>query len=229
MCFVGRYLLSVPFKGPDVDRGIQLCKQFTNILLPVLGVKTTITGTFPKGGGLLVANHRSYLDPFLLMKDISARPVGKVAVAKWPIIGIAGKVAGAIFVDRSHPESRKKARQTIGQAIRESYFIINFPEGTTQSQPATTTFKPGVFNDAAKEGFPIYPVTLEFQKSNDFWVGNDTFIRHFLECFAKPHTHVKLHYGEAIYSDDPDKLMRMAQQHIDQQLLCLRADWFEST
>ena len=227
MYFIGRYLASIPFQGRDVDRGVRFCQQFSKALLPALGVQATITGTFPATGGLLVINHRSYLDPFLIIKDISARPVGKASVAKWPIVGLAGKIAGAIFVDRNNAKSRNEARQAIAQAVRGNYFIINFPEGTTHAAPTTIAFKPGVFSDAAKEGFAIYPITLEYQKQRDFWIGDDTFIRHFIECFGKPHTQVKVHYGEALYHHDPAELMRMTQQGIDQQLQNLRAGWFE--
>lgn len=229
MFYVGRYLIKVPFIGPDVDRGIRLRKQFSKFILPALGVRIVVSGTFPEGGGLLVCNHRSYVDPFLLLKDVPAMPVGKAAVATWPIIGIAGRVSGAIFVDRSSAESRKKARQDIATAILDGYFIINYPEGTTHDKASTIPFKPGMFSDAVKEKFPVYPIALEYQQTNDFWVGDDTFIRHFLECFGKFRTYVRVHYGDAIYGTDPQRLMETTKETIDQQLMDIREGWFEKT
>lgn len=224
--YISRYLIGTIFWGPDVDRGIRLRKSFIHLFFPMLGVQIDVRGAIPKGGGLLVCNHRSYVDPFVVLRDVPAMPVGKAEVKKWPIIGIAGRVSGAIFVDRSSEESRRKARQDITQAIKDGYFIINYPEGTTHSEPQTNAFKPGMFRDAAKEGFPIYPVALEYQQEDDHWVGDDTFIRHFLACFGKQKTYVRIHYGPAISGTDTQLLLEEVQATIDHNLAPLRQNWF---
>ncbi len=223
--YITRYLILVPFLGPNVDRGIRLRKEFTNIFFPPLGIQLEVFGDMPEGGGLLVCNHRSYLDPFLLLKDVDAMPVGKVEVLTWPIIGTAAKVSGAIFVDRRNPESRQKAREDITKAVKDGYFIINYAEGTTHSEAQTINFKPGMFRDAAQEGFPIIPVALDYQYNSDYFVGDDTFVPHFLSCFAKPKTKVRVFYGEAIRGDDADSLCEATRATIDQQLTIIRQDW----
>ena len=76
-----------------------------------------------EGGGLLVSNHRSYLDPVVLLRDILAVAVAKKEVQDWPIIGYGARISGAIFVDRSNKESRRETREAIGEAIRDGYFI----------------------------------------------------------------------------------------------------------
>ena len=56
---------------------------------------------------LLVANHTSYLDPFVMLR-VSKNPfvfVGKKELVKIPIFGFIYKRA-AIMVDRSNPKSR---------------------------------------------------------------------------------------------------------------------------
>ncbi|MFT5766063.1 MAG: 1-acyl-sn-glycerol-3-phosphate acyltransferase, partial [Saprospiraceae bacterium] len=222
MFYVSRYLVKTIFTGPNLDRGIRLRKEYIQIFFPVLGITVKVAGDIPTTGGLLVCNHRSYVDPFLLLKDTPALPVGKAAVAHWPVIGIAARTSGAIFVDRKSPESRKKAREDITNAIAGGYFIINFAEGTTHKNGQTTAFKPGMFRDAAIAGFPIYPVALEYQRTSDFWVGDDTFIRHFLQCFGKRKTFAKVHYGKAIRGNDPEQLMAATKKQLDLSLLEIR-------
>lgn len=225
--YISRYLIPVPFFGPNVDRGIRLRKKFTNILFPVLGIELEVLGEYPEGGGLLVCNHRSYIDPFLLLRDVHAMPVGKKEILKWPIIGTAAKVSGAIFVDRKSPESRQKAREDITQAVKDGYYIINYAEGTTHDGASTIDFRPGMFRDAAQEDFPIIPVALDYQYNSDYFVGDDTFVPHFLSCFAKPKTRVRVFYGKAIKSDNPDSLIQATKTAIDQQLASIRQDWHQ--
>jgi len=226
--YIARYLVKAWVTGPNVDRGIRLRKQFIHQFFPVLGIHVDVRGQLPEGGGLLVCNHRSYVDPFLLLKDVHAMPVGKMEMTKWPVIGKAGMVSGAIFVDRSSPESRKKARTDISNAIKKGYFIINYAEGTTHDGAKTIDFKPGMFREAAEEGYPIYPVALEYQYQSDAWIGDDTFIRHFLECFGKAKTPTKVWYGTAIQGGDTEMLIRQTKEQIDAFLTEMRKDWIIS-
>ena len=225
MFYISRYLIPVTFLGPNIDRGIRLRKEFTNILFRVLRIEVEVFGDFPEGGGLLVCNHRSYIDPFLLLKDVTAMPVGKVEVLSWPIIGTAAKVSGAIFVDRSNPESRQKAREDINQAVKDGYFIINYAEGTTHAEPQTIRFKPGMFRDAANEGFPIIPVALDYQYNEDYFVGDSTFVPHFLSCFAKPKVKVRVFYGQPLFNEEPEALLQTTKATIDDQLNTIRQNW----
>jgi len=220
--YIFRYLIKSLFIGYDLDRGLRLRKEFTNILIPVLGVQIEVIGDLPKGGGLLVCNHRSYFDPFIILKDIYALPVGKAEVKKWPIIGTAAKVSGAIFVDRSNPESRKQTRENISKTIKKGYFVINYPEGTTHTQSKTIPFKKGMFEDASNENINVYPIALEYQNQAMAFVGNDTFIPHFFRAFGSPKIAIKISYGKALNSKNPEEIIHKSKQWIDNELLNLR-------
>jgi 1-acyl-sn-glycerol-3-phosphate acyltransferase len=223
--YVGRYLLKAVFLGHDMDRGLRLRKEWIGYVLARLGIKVTIEGEVPTGGGLIVSNHRSYIDPVVLLHRISGVPVAKKEVRSWPIIGYAVNVSGAVFVDRSSKESRKETRKAIRKAIENDYFVINYPEGTTHKKPQTIPFKVGAFVDAAKEGFPVYPVAVDFRDADDAWVGNDTFLRHFLECFGKPTTHVRIRYGEEIRGHDAEVILKACQTFINQGLREFPETW----
>lgn len=216
--YLGRYLLKAMFIGHDMDRGLRLRKEWIGYILGGLGIKVSVEGEVPTGGGLIVSNHRSYLDPVVLLHRISGVPVAKKEVRSWPIIGYGVSISGAVFVDRSSKESRKEARTAIREVIDKGYFIINYPEGTTHKNPQTIPFKLGAFIDAATENFPVYPVAVDFRDADDAWVGDDTFLRHFLECFGKPTTQVRIRYGEEIGGNDAGLILKQCQMFIDQGL-----------
>lgn len=223
--YVVRYLGKAMFVGHDMDRGLRLRKEWIGHIIDGLGIKVTLEGTVPTDGGLIVSNHRSYIDPVVLLHHIPGVPVAKKEVRNWPIIGYGVSVSGAVFVDRSSKESRKKARIAIQQAISKGYFIINYPEGTTHKKPQTIPFKSGAFIDAAVAGFPVYPVAVDFRDPDDAWVGDDTFLRHFIACFGKPTTHVRIRYGEEVRSDNADLILKQSQAFIDQGLREFSQEW----
>lgn len=225
--YIARYLTKTVVAGNDLERALRLLSQWTNILTKVLGLQIEVMGAIPKQAGLLVCNHRSYTDPFLLFGSVPAVPVGKAAVANWPIIGLAGKLAGAVYIDRTSPESRKTSRKAIADRLQNGFFVINYAEGTTHINPQTTDFKPGLFKEAAIAQFPIYPVALEYQLDTDAWVGDDVFVRHFLECFGKKKTYARVRFGPAMKNLDAKELLVSSKQWIDEQLLDFRKDWFK--
>lgn len=227
--YICRYLIKGLFIGTDLNRSLRLLSEWTNLLNKGLGLRIEVMGDIPKQAGLLVCNHRSYTDPFLLFGSVPAVPVGKAAVATWPLIGLAGKLAGAVFIDRTSTESRKASRIAIADRLNNDFFVINYAEGTTHINPQTIKFKPGLFKDAAISQFPIYPVALEYQLDADAWIGDDTFIRHFLECFSKKNTYARVRFGPELKGSDASELLNNSQQWIDEQLLEFRRDWHGKT
>ncbi len=227
--YISRYLAKSIFAGNNLDRGLRLRKEFTNILIPVLGIQIEVFGDLPKGGGLLVCNHRSYFDPFIIFKDIFALPVGKAEVKKWPIIGTAAELSGAIFVDRSNPQSRAATRKSIAETIKKGYFVINYPEGTTHTNAQTIPFKKGMFEDAAKENIKVYPVALDYQNHEMAFVGNDTFVPHFFKAFGPSKTKIRASYGKPILSENTEEILEKSKQWIDDELFKLRQNWHLNT
>lgn len=213
------------FVGHDLDRGLRLRKEWIGYILKGLGILITTEGNVPSGGGLIVSNHRSYIDPVIFLHHFPGLPVAKKEVRNWPIIGYGVSVSGAIFVDRSSPESRRAARESIRKVIEEGYFIINFPEGTTHKDIQTIRFKSGAFRDAALSGYPVYPVAIDFKEQDDAWIGDETFLPHFIRCFGKSTTQVIVRYGKGLRSEDYKLILAQSQAFINQGLGDFSTTW----
>ncbi|MFK8161707.1 MAG: lysophospholipid acyltransferase family protein [Lewinella sp.] len=227
LLYVIRYLAKALVTGHDMDRGLRLRKEWVGHLLRWMGVRIMMEGTLPEGGGLLVSNHRSYLDPVVLLRDVQAVAVAKKEVESWPIIGYGARISGAIFVDRSNKESRHKTRKAIGDAIRDGYFIINYPEGTTHGESQTIKFNPGAFIEAMEENSPVYSVAIDFRNPKDAWVGEETFLPHFIACFGKRYTDVRIRYGPRLHGDSAETILEGSQTFIDRALAEFREEWME--
>lgn len=191
----------------------------------ILGICAIITGDLPTTSGLIIANHRSYFDPILIVTHMNAFPVGKKEVASWPLIGYLCKISGVIFVERECQNSRDMTCQKIKQTINEGHSVINFPEGTTTTLPTTTTFNFGSFRTATQIKAAIIPVAIDYKILSDAFVGDDTFIPHFLKCFGKRTTEIKITYFPPIFSDDADYLLKTSKDIIDAELIRFRKEW----
>lgn len=113
---------------------------------------------------ILVANHTSYLDIFLMFAHFPKRPfvfLGKSEILKYPILKTYFKRLN-IPVDRS---SKAKSAQSFIQAkmaLKEGFSLIIFPEGGIPNLPAPkmARFKEGAFRLAEIMKVPIVPVAI---------------------------------------------------------------------
>jgi 1-acyl-sn-glycerol-3-phosphate acyltransferase len=191
----------------------------------LLGIRIIVYGEKPAVQGLIVANHRSYFDPIAIVNQVHAFPVGKKEVESWPLIGYLCKISGVLFVNRSCKKSRQDTAENILEVLSKGYSIINFPEGTTHTLPTTAHFNHGSFVMATKIKAAVIPVAIDYKVITDAFVGDDTFVPHFLKCFGKWTTEIKMTFFPPIYSEDSDFLLNTSKDLIDKELLRYRKDW----
>lgn len=207
---------------PGLDPRLRVRQLWVKMILFVLGVRLKWEGTVPVHPAILVANHRSYLDPLLLLTRVKALPVAKAEMARWPLIGTAARLSGIFFVQRDKPKDRARTLDAIGRAVLEGHSILIFPEGTTHDRPGLLPFRKGIFQVAARTGIPVVPVALEFEDPADFWIGDDTFVAHFFRRFGKRNTRAAVSLGPVLQGADPVALMEEAHAWISGHLPVLR-------
>lgn len=81
-------------------------------------------------GAVVVCNHRSWLDPVLLMLHLRSNGLSKREIFWIPFVGIYGHLSGAVFFDRRDPAERARARREVMTLVRAGMRIQVFPEGT---------------------------------------------------------------------------------------------------
>ncbi len=183
----------------------------------------------PKGRHIFVGNHRSYLDPAVVLRDVEALPVAKAEVADWPLIGYGAKVTGIMFVKRDSKTSRASTLDAMRKTLQMGFPVLVYPEGTTHTMPHTMEFRGGGFGLAVKEQVPVVPMAIEYFDMRDAWVGDDTFISHFMRCFGKKRTYIKIRYGQALPpGNNPSELLASTQAWVNRSLAELRQEFDHS-
>jgi 1-acyl-sn-glycerol-3-phosphate acyltransferase len=140
------------------------------VLFALAGCRIRVVGkehmNFP-GPKIFVSNHGSYFDVLPLMSGLGVpyRFVAKREVLNMPFIGTFLKKMGHLSFDRTSTGSRRKAAQTIEDALRAGDSVFVFPEGTFVPEDGIRPFQLGAFKAAVDTGAPLVPVSLAGSRS----------------------------------------------------------------
>lgn len=131
-------------------------------ILIFVHIKRLDSNKLPKEPFIVVANHASYLDIFLMYSLIPSHPflfLGKAEILKYPLVKTLFK---RLNIPVYRQDSRKAAQSLIKakQALKEDWSLIIFPEGTIPDSgwPTMLPFKDGAFKLAKSANVPIVPI-----------------------------------------------------------------------
>ena len=189
-----------------------------NSILFVLGIKV-YGNKIPKYKNfILMPNHRSYIDIFIVAALTPAAMVGKAELKKWPLGKQGVKVTSSILVDRSEIKSLVQTMNRIKESVTQGIPVILFPEGGTYKGPLTKPFKKGSFQIAADANIPVIPMAIHYKDEDDAWVGNDTLLSHFFKQMGKPVTKVYINYGTPVSGSDYKQIQNETREQINLML-----------
>ena len=139
-----------------------LLKCWANFWLFILGMPVKTYGNAPIGKYVVVANHISYMDSFVLLSAVPGyfRPLGKKEISHIPLIGFIYKKI-VIMVDRSSHHSRVKSMRLMWRVLKHDGSIAIFPEGTfNETGKPLKDFYDGAFRLAINAQVAILPIVF---------------------------------------------------------------------
>jgi 1-acyl-sn-glycerol-3-phosphate acyltransferase len=129
--------------------------------LAAMGIPLTIRGIdkIPAQGAVLVFNHSSYMDVFVLAATLPGEPaiVAKRELARQLVAGPILRRLGTPFVERYDVTGSLTDTATLGALARDGRLLVFFPEGTFTRRAGLSGFYLGAFKVAAEAGLPILP------------------------------------------------------------------------
>jgi 1-acyl-sn-glycerol-3-phosphate acyltransferase len=173
-------------------------------------------------GRLFVMNHRSMLDIFVNLAFLEANIVSRADLSAWPVIGLAARRVGTLFVDRSSKASGAAVIQAISTAVERGRAVMTYPEGTTFSGDEVRPFRPGAFLAAQRTGAEIVPVGIAYDGEAASFI-DEPFVDHLLRVSSARRTRIGLEIGEPIRGDHADVDATRALAHERVQALVHRA------
>lgn len=190
-------------------------KRWGRQTLSTLNVEVHADFDPPGRPAIYVCNHKSYLDGAVLAAYTGSFFVIKAEAFKWPFLGKYIELTRNIGVHRSDARSRLQSGLQIKQRIMNGGSVVVFAEGTTYKEAGCREPENGVFKLSAQTGIPIIPVALEYQNADDAWVGEESFLPHFIRTHGKKETVVRLKSGPLLASTESEYLKNETRRWID--------------
>lgn len=113
-------------------------------LLWTLGLRARAVGRPLTRGGVILANHSSWLDILVLGWLAPVHFVAKAEVEGWAGVGWIGRISNTVFIARKRTEAKAQERLLAARA-RGGDVLCLFPEGTSSDGRRVLPFKTSIF------------------------------------------------------------------------------------
>lgn len=133
-------------------------------LLRVLGVRLhAASPPGVPGGALLVCNHVSWLDIYVILATRRVHFVSKSEVRRWPVVGWLAHQTGTLFLERGRRADTARINVDMHALMTQGRWVAVFPEGTTGDGLHLKRFLPSLLQPAVALGCPIIPAALRYR------------------------------------------------------------------
>lgn len=165
MLVAGLFFPWLPMRGRDA-----LLRFWSRILLVALGIRLQVhhdSAAKPIAatrGSMLLVNHISWADVFVIAAVTPARYVAKAEVAQWPLLGRFAASVGTVYVERGRRHAIARVNHTVAQRLRGGQSIGIFPEGTTTDGSRLLRFHANLVQAALDAGASVIPLGLQYRQ-----------------------------------------------------------------
>ena len=160
----GLWTIRTAFPGLSPEQRTERVRVWSLQVLRILGVGLEVRGLVPppEAGGLLVANHISWLDILVMNAARPARFVSKADVKRWPLLGSLITGAGTLYLERESRRDAMRVVHHVAERLQRDDLVAIFPEGTTGDGIELLPFHANLFQAAIAAQAPVRPVALSF-------------------------------------------------------------------
>ena len=158
-------------------------RRWSRQLLAICGVSLERIDAAPVlEHAMIVANHVSWLDIFVINALHPCRFVAKSEIRDWPLAGWLVAQAGTVFIARGNRRDLRHIFKGLVANLQEGERVAFFPEGTTAAQGTLLPFHANLFEAAIDAKVVVQPYALryldargELQRTVDY-IGDTTFV-----------------------------------------------------
>jgi len=111
---------------------------------------------------MLVLNHISWLDIFVIDATFPATFIAKSEIRRWPVVGWLCSLVGTLYIERGKRSAARHARETVTRELERGVLIAVFPEGTTTYGRSLERFHAALFQPALDAAATLQPAALRY-------------------------------------------------------------------
>lgn len=162
-------LAGLVFPWISAKSRLHLEQRWSAGLMRILNIHVRVQGTppdFSAHNSMLIANHVSWLDIYLLNSVRPARFVSKSEVRSWPVIGWLAHKVGTFFIDRGRRHDTARVNHEMSAALGNGGCVAVFPEGTTSQGDTLLPFHPSLLQPAVHSASKIWPTAIRYSHAD---------------------------------------------------------------
>jgi len=177
---------------------LKLKQRWSRQLLGMLGVRLEAAEAALPAPALLVANHISWLDIYVINAVAPAAFVCKAEVRQWPLIGWRCERTETVFMPRGSRNAARHASGIVTARLREGWQVAVFPEGTTSDGGTLLPFHGALLQGAVDAGCRVQPLALRYLDGDGqptiapAYCGDTTLLQSLKRIAAAPPLQVRL-------------------------------------
>ena len=164
----GAATMAAVFPFSDMANRRRHIRRWSRRLLAILGVHLHVQGEPPAdhAPAMIVANHVSWLDIFLIDATCPAAFVARAEIRHWPLIGWMTKMSGTVFIRRGQRQDTGRVSREVAAGLARGERFAFFPEGRTTDGTHLLPFHASLLAPALAAGAALRPAAIRFLRSD---------------------------------------------------------------
>jgi len=158
-------ILRFVFPRVSHERHRALVRWWSAKLLRILNIRAQVEGEppAPRSVAMIVANHVSWIDIFLISSAMPTRFVAKSEIRGWPVAGWIAERAGTLFIRRDQLRDMARIDARVREAMGQGDCVGLFPEGITTEGDELRKFHSSLFEPAIANGARVHPAAIRYE------------------------------------------------------------------
>jgi len=144
-------------------------RRWSRRLLGICGVEVEVvdargsaSASAGRQGAMVVSNHISWLDIYVIHSWQPVRFVAKSEIRSWPLVGWLCEKTGTIFIERARKRDAHRVLHDITDVMLQGDLVGVFPEGTTTDGTTVLPFHANLMQAPISGGLPVQPLGLSY-------------------------------------------------------------------
>jgi 1-acyl-sn-glycerol-3-phosphate acyltransferase len=164
----GMWIVATRFPRADADERAALNRAWSLRMLRLCGMRLVVHNDAARldSGALVVANHVSWIDIYVINAWRPTPFVSKAEVRHWPLVGWLAQQLGTVFIQREKRSDAKRIMHELAARLSAGELMCVFPEGTTSDGVALLPFHANLFQAAVSADRPVQPVCLMYEDAH---------------------------------------------------------------
>lgn len=160
----GCFYVGALFHFMSSERRFAAIQKWSRQALGMLNIRWKVIGAVAPDAlpTLVVSNHVSWLDIWVINCVTPVRFVAKSDIRRWPVVGFLVTGAGTIFIEREKRRDTARTNRAVIEALMSGDHVAVFPEGTTTDGTEVKSYHASLFQPALGAGARVVVLALRY-------------------------------------------------------------------